>query len=316
VSNIIDLDSEQFFLYRTENTADTNYPKGKLTKCRVYRQHDDTTREHFLYKAAWSHKETHIPYQLWSEVIAYHVAKILNLSAPETFIGITTDPNAFQGIQCGVLSRWFKQPEENWISGAELLKNNTPNYDMTSDKHCYLDKVLTLTKDIEQHEACFLQMFLFDALIANADRHHENWEIKLQDDRKTPELLSPFFDNGVSLGFREKEDMLDLVVPEPYFRKFQYKFKRSCEPRRWLKATTAISFFKEQMGLQNFSKVTETFFECYNSDDVATTLDLCFDSSATSSLPSEFKLSRKRADWIVKFLNYRCSLIQELCEQA
>lgn len=43
---------------------------------------------------------------------------------------------------------------------------------------------------------CFVGLLVFDALVGNTDRHHENWAV-VQDSR----TLAPSFDHGASLGF-------------------------------------------------------------------------------------------------------------------
>jgi hypothetical protein len=43
---------------------------------------------------------------------------------------------------------------------------------------------------------CFVGLLVFDALVGNTDRHHENWAV-LQD----TQTLAPSFDHGASLGF-------------------------------------------------------------------------------------------------------------------
>lgn len=43
---------------------------------------------------------------------------------------------------------------------------------------------------------CFAGLLVFDALVGNTDRHHENWAIV-----EDTGLLAPSFDHGASLGF-------------------------------------------------------------------------------------------------------------------
>lgn len=54
-----------------------------------------------------------------------------------------------------------------------------------------------------------VKVIIFDALIANQDRHCENWGV-IQ--REGLVRFAPIFDNGASLGFNYNEDQVQLLV--------------------------------------------------------------------------------------------------------
>ena len=59
---------------------------------------------------------------------------------------------------------------------------------------------------------CFTGLLVFDALLGNTDRHHENWAV-LQD----TQTLAPSFDHGASLGFNATTTQ--MADPARYARK-------------------------------------------------------------------------------------------------
>ncbi len=67
----------------------------------------------------------------------------------------------------------------------------------------------------------FSKMFTFDALIANTDRHHENWGVimdsnAIENGLKSPLFsLSPAFDNGTSLGYNFLEEKITAYLQAP-----------------------------------------------------------------------------------------------------
>lgn len=115
----------------------------------------------------------------------------------------------------GVISRRLS---DTLVHGNELLalrdaeyqrdrRGPIPGYD--------LDSIAEVLRDYSGSEPrlsafdSFAGYLVFDALIGNTDRHHENWAV-LGAERK----LAPTYDHGASLGFnvpRQKRALVDEV---------------------------------------------------------------------------------------------------------
>ena len=89
--------------------------------------------------------------------------------------------------------------------GNELLSDLHPGYEADRKgavKGYDLESIATVLEPYEGWSAgfsafdCFAGLLVFDALVGNTDRHHENWAIV--EDTGT---LAPSFDHGASLGF-------------------------------------------------------------------------------------------------------------------
>jgi hypothetical protein len=154
----------------------------------------------------------------WAERVACEVAKELQLPCPRTEL-------ARRETTLGVMSLDFT---ENFVRGDlllgnELLFQNDPNYPrgrhFRGGAHT-IDKVLTVLSrpDIAVPEPLlgklasaadlFLGYLMFDVLIGNTDRHHENWGILLQPTDSCPgaAVLAPSFDHAASLGQILRDD--------------------------------------------------------------------------------------------------------------
>ncbi|MCF7983259.1 MAG: hypothetical protein K9L70_02555 [Thiohalocapsa sp.] len=149
----------------------------------------------------------------WAEKIACEVARGLNLPHAEYELATCKG-------RPGVVSPMMVPDGGRLIHGNELLARVVPEYDerkrFRASQHT-LGRVLAVLRSrlvatpsdwtcpaaIGDAAGVFVGYLLLDALIANQDRHHENWGlIKLP---KSGVCLAPNFDHGSSLGRNESD---------------------------------------------------------------------------------------------------------------
>ncbi|MGH3664593.1 MAG: hypothetical protein ACRDU8_00625 [Egibacteraceae bacterium] len=113
-----------------------------------------------------------------------------------------------------------------WEHGNELLQRFNPAYDKGQTREAvgyalpavwevlggygpppHADAQIATARD------AFAGYLMFDALIANTDRHHENWAVVQP--RSGAGWLSPSFDHATSFGFQEPEDRKAAFLREP-----------------------------------------------------------------------------------------------------
>lgn len=150
------------------------------------------------------------PDQFWIEVIAYRLGSLFGFSAPPTFVAY----NSETGL-CAALIQWFYNDQnERYIPGGDILEKSNPDFDRRVGEQHNVDDVAqvmrVLGRLLGQHEwrEWWVHCLIFDTLIGNTDRHQENWgvirtasEVAYLGNPKAKILrLSPFFDNGTSLG--------------------------------------------------------------------------------------------------------------------
>lgn len=143
----------------------------------------------------------------WAEKLATELAGLLGLPAAEVDLARREDA-------VGVVSLRIDDPDRlDLVHGNELLAGREPAYDKELRREHPLYTVDAVraclagtepppgtADDLPDGFAVWAGYLVLDALIANTDRHHENWAV-LVDQRTRATRLSPSFDHGSSLGF-------------------------------------------------------------------------------------------------------------------
>jgi len=137
----------------------------------------------------------------WAEFIASRIGRDLEFDTADIWLAKNRE-------DIGIISKNFRLPTESFYEGGDLFYSFYPDFDRGSLAYYELPNILKLLKTYRLQEA-FSVIPVFDTLIANNDRHCDNWGI-LQD--KNNIKMSPIYDNGSSLGFNvkisQKEKML------------------------------------------------------------------------------------------------------------
>lgn len=215
------------------------YPEGARDKTLLYSPpsspHEFLISNHrYLYKHAFGRH----PDQFWTEIIAYHVAYLLDTPVPPAFVAFDENNDS-----CGALIEWFlnypDQPEERFVAGGDIMVSVISNYDRKKGQQHnfamverYLDLLAKNREvDMADWQTYWCDMLLFDALIGNTDRHQDNWGLLWQRSNERLKVrLAPVFDNGTSLGYEILErNMDDFYKPnrmQGYINKGRHHIRR------------------------------------------------------------------------------------------
>ena len=178
---------------------------GTKAKCWVI----DANETKFLFKQG--RKNTG---ENWAEVVACEIAEILGLPHATYHLALDSDDKA------GVLTKSFVPPNGRLVHGNELLlnisKSPVERRRRSSMKKHSITRVRAVTRKrplvpigwtpipgVESAEEVFCGYLLLDALIANQDRHYENWGYIFTENQEAH--LAPTFDHASSLGRNETE---------------------------------------------------------------------------------------------------------------
>lgn len=152
----------------------------------------------------------------WAEWLATELASHLGIPAAQVQMARWTGMD-------GILSRSLLRDErgrrlaDKLEHGNELLQAADPTYD--KDQHGQavgytLDAVWAALESVGIPPGCappistatdlFAGILTLDALVANTDRHHENWGALASGSER---WLAPTFDQGTCLGFQEPDEM-------------------------------------------------------------------------------------------------------------
>lgn len=145
------------------------------------------------------------PDQYWAEVIAFRIGRLMGIPVPPAFVAynsITGEP--------GTIIEWFigynRGISERYSAGGDHMQAMIEGYDRKKGREHNLEAIVKLCRSLsikgqlshswrEYWGLCLG----FDAVIGNTDRHQENWGL-IWDDEERGVRLSPYFDNGTSLG--------------------------------------------------------------------------------------------------------------------
>lgn len=143
----------------------------------------------------------------WAEVVAFKIGEKIGLKVAKYELASYND-------KLGTISTNFVQEDERLIHGNELLIKINKEYPIDrfyKVREYKLETVLNLLQLLEKHKSFegektlheFIGYIIFDCLIANQDRHHENWGLVVEKERKI--RLAPSFDHASGFGGKVQE---------------------------------------------------------------------------------------------------------------
>lgn len=217
------------------------YPEGtrekRLLVCPDPAPHDFLIADHrYLFKKSF-HR---YPDQFWVELMAYRIGCLVGVPVPPAFAAHDSRTG-----ECAALIEWFyglpgARPSR-YIRGGEFMKRMIPGYDIKRGEQHNVQAIRALgkasadtlrTDDWRPHWA---RVFVFDALIANTDRHQDNWGIVLETSAKgkVRGYWSPAFDNGTSMGYNYFEPKLTTMMADR--NQMAAYLRRGTHHARWSK---------------------------------------------------------------------------------
>lgn len=156
--------------------------------------------------------------QHWAEKVAAEIASELHIRhAP-------VDLAVFQNRR-GSVTESFARDGRNLFHGNQILAGFVLGFDPAgSFRHSShtlenirtaLEKSFAYEHGRDRAKLAMAEYLVFDALIANVDRHHENWGLlRKKVDAEWQGFLAPTFDHASSLGREILEDRRELLLSE------------------------------------------------------------------------------------------------------
>lgn len=159
-------------------------------------------RHKYLFKTprGWQDK------QIWSELIAYEIARLVGVEVPRCFVA--TDGAGQLGALVEFFYNYPSSPyTERFLHGSDLLQRFITDKKKGRPHGISTNVRLTRRYGVPDAPIRWGKILAFDALIGNTDRHPENWGLVR---RFHPGLLpnfrlAPAFDNATSLGYERSE---------------------------------------------------------------------------------------------------------------
>ena len=171
-------------------------------------------------------------HQIWSEVIAYEIARHVGVPVPAAFLAY----NSVSRVP-GVLIEFFYgsrfEPPGRFVHAIEAFQGARQPVNF---QHGSLRDNIALCRaqKVVGWKAWWAKTVAFDALIGNTDRHSENWGFLVAADPALEHryALGPAFDNGTSMGALVRDEDLDHHLQKRPFERF---LKRGTHHVAWLR---------------------------------------------------------------------------------
>jgi hypothetical protein len=148
--------------------------------------------------------KTHTTGEVWAEYIAMRVGQELSIPVPQAEIAICDQ-------RFGILVHSFLEPEEALYEGATLTNTMRDSGRLTLAD---VREALSLRIETDLATAYLTNMVCFDILVANPDRHQENWGIIVPETRDGISRVAPLYDNGSSLGSNLDERLIIKILDD------------------------------------------------------------------------------------------------------
>lgn len=253
------------------------------------------------------------PAQYWAEIIAFRLGCLMKVPVPPAFVAIDSGRKI-----AGALIEWFhhypNHSQEEYIPGGELFRQLNPNYDVKGEQHNLEDLICIMEKKIasENWQTYWAQVFCFDAVIGNTDRHQDNWGLVINNGSY---FLAPAFDNGTSLGHELIEERLPKTkkVLEAYI----LRNKANHHIRQIRGTEEKFHHFKllEHL-IQKYPAMRDSMASCvdFSMDIFCNEIDQLHEISNKLEV-SYAKLTKERTSFIVELIHWRQQKIQEILKR-
>ena len=187
--------------------------------------------------AFWLYKSIHVPSnevpqgEDWAEVIATQVALLLGVPCAETrlcvrsgvrgSLSLSVIPDGFGLNDGGVVLETAEVPGYFRHTAARKACDparpgvRRPGHTLVNIQHVLQD--VTPPEGFQGPDGCmgfdvFAGFMILDALVANQDRHEENWAVLGALVKDVPDRLAPSFDHGGALGYNLTDDKRCLLL--------------------------------------------------------------------------------------------------------
>lgn len=264
----------------------------------------------YLFKRPYTEKSGTVLYdQFWTEIIAYKLGRILGIPVPPAFVGHYKEDSE---LVYGALIEWFydykesKDIKDTSQNGGDIISRYIDNYDRKKGKQHNFKTIAEICAEykIDGWLREWTNILLFDALIANRDRHQNNWEI-IRYANDTQHYLSPAFDNGTSMGYNFRPEHMTKLNLDNHVQNGTHHMKFALSDD---KKAGFVELLKKIV--YNFPE-TKAYIEAKLSVDISgIAQDIC-ELCEFNIHDDKYRLTTERASFIIKIIMFRYNWLRK-----
>lgn len=257
---------------------------GTRNKYWVHSPEEIFGRKQFLFKESKT-----VIGELWAEKVSAEIGLLLGLNMMNVQF-------AKLGNQLGVIMENFVPAGYDLQDGGSLLTKSIPKFNVGSLDFYTIDNIMDEISFFNM-EKKFIEMCVFDFLVASSDRHCENWGLV---HKKGTYEFAPIYDNGDSLGFNVPLNKLELY--ERDVKAFEGFTNRSqtlieIDGKRKPKTLRLLEYLKA-----NYHTLYNEIIACYSNLNYNLVLDIL------SKVPNEI-MSEVYKKWVLRLIKHRHQLL-------
>jgi len=274
----------------------------------------------YLFKLSRTTPKVKFPWQFWCEIIAYRFGSVIGVRVPPAHIGLSKTYKKGIDTYAALIEWFYDESKDIYITGEQIMVGLIKDFDTQKGRKHNLKTIIDFFKSRKEILNHWASVLTFDTLIGNTDRHQENWGLVLKNTKLNPKegvniypSLAPAFDNGTALCYE---------ILEQNFYKYGYINKLN----KYLTGKKAKHHMKwsldeeEQLNFYDFmKKFTMAFPEI--KPIIARHLSFTYQQVEEVLAPlveavsdPEYKLTRKRLDFILNLIFGRKGILEETLE--
>jgi len=300
--------------WQRDDTYEGVYPSGARVKDAYFSPEKPDDR---CIKPSWRYlfklSRRRFPWQFWCEIIAYRFGCVIGVEVPPAHIGYSKKYEKGVDTYAALIEWFYDDREKRYISGGQIMVSLIENFDRDTGKEHNLETIRQFFSDHDKILKYWAEILTFDTLIGNIDRHQDNWGFIIERSVKqsiTSIGMSPAFDNGTALCYEILEQNID-------------NFDGTDKLERYLTGRHAKHHMKwslDEKGQLNFYEFMKKFTIAFPQIKPIIAQDLRFTYQQVEevlaplveavSVP-EYKLTRKRLDFVLKMIFGRKRLLEE-----
>jgi len=309
--------------WQRDDTYEGVYPSGARVKDAYFSPEEPEDRciksnWRYLFKLSRSTPQCDFPWQFWCEIIAYRFGSVIGVKVPPAHIGLSKIYKEDTDTYAALIEWFYDENKDIYVTGERIMVGLIEDFDTDKGTKHNFKIIRDSFKAHQEIIDCWASILTFDTLIGNIDRHQENWGLILENARLQHKegsvlRLSPAFDNGTALCYEILEQNID-------------KYEDINKLERYLTGRYARHHMKwslDEGRKLNFYEFMKEFTIAFPQirPIIARHLSFTYQQVEEVLVPlvgavsdPEYKLTRKRLDFVLKMIFRRKRILEETLE--